>query len=72
MIGLLSLLVVLPLVAIPVILVISQDLDELLEISDRLAVLHHGVLGDARPIHEWTVEALGLAMTGGTVTEHVA
>jgi simple sugar transport system ATP-binding protein len=54
------------------ILVISQDLDELLEISDRLAVLHHGVLGDARPIHEWTVEALGLAMTGGTVTEHVA
>ncbi len=51
------------------IFVISQDLDELLEISDRLAVLHHGVLGDARPIHEWTIEALGLAMTGGTKTE---
>ncbi len=46
------------------ILVISQDLDELLEISDRLAVLHQGVLGNARPVHEWTVEALGLAMTG--------
>lgn len=46
------------------ILVISQDLDELLEISDRLAVLHHGSLGTARPINEWTVEALGLAMTG--------
>ncbi len=46
------------------ILVISQDLDELLEISDRLAVLHHGALGTARPINEWTVEALGLAMTG--------
>ncbi|OED36057.1 ABC transporter [Chromatiales bacterium (ex Bugula neritina AB1)] len=46
------------------ILVISQDLDELLEISDRLAVLHHGELGHARPVSEWTVEALGLAMTG--------
>lgn len=46
------------------ILVISQDLDELLEISDRLAVLHHGVLGTARSVSEWTVEALGLAMTG--------
>ena len=48
------------------IFVISQDLDELLEISDRLAVLHHGTLSDARPIHEWTVETLGLAMTGST------
>ncbi|MEM7256384.1 MAG: ABC transporter ATP-binding protein [Pseudomonadota bacterium] len=48
------------------ILVISQDLDELLEISDRLAVLHHGHLSEARPIHEWTVETLGLAMTGSS------
>lgn len=46
------------------ILVISQDLDELLEISDRLAVLHHGRLGRARDINDWTIEALGLAMTG--------
>jgi simple sugar transport system ATP-binding protein len=50
------------------ILVISQDLDELLEISDRLAVLHRGELGDARAIHEWTVETLGLAMTGHAMT----
>lgn len=49
------------------ILVISQDLDELLEISDRLAVLHHGKLGRARPISDWTVEALGLAMTGSEI-----
>lgn len=48
------------------ILVISQDLDELLEISDRLAVLHHGQLSEARAIHEWTVETLGLAMTGSS------
>jgi len=46
------------------ILVISQDLDELLEISDRLAVLHHGVLGHAKPVSDWNVEQLGLAMTG--------
>jgi len=46
------------------ILIISQDLDELLEISDRLAVLHHGTLGKAQPINDWTIEALGLAMTG--------
>jgi len=46
------------------IIVISQDLDELLEISDRLAVLHHGQLSEARNIDEWTIEALGLAMTG--------
>ena len=46
------------------ILIISQDLDELLEISDRLAVLHHGSLGKAQPISDWTIEALGMAMTG--------
>ena len=46
------------------VLVISQDLDELLEISDRLSVLHHGVLAPAKPIAQWTIETLGLAMTG--------
>ncbi len=48
------------------IVVISQDLDELLEISDQLAVLHHGSLTDARPVAEWNIEQLGLAMTGST------
>lgn len=46
------------------IVVISQDLDELLEISDQLAVLHHGLLSNARPVGEWNIEQLGLAMTG--------
>ncbi len=50
------------------IIVISQDLDELLEISDRLAVLHHGTLSEARAVHDWNVEQLGLAMTGSTDT----
>ena len=46
------------------IVVISQDLDELLEISDQLAVLHHGTLSAARPVSSWNIEQLGLAMTG--------
>jgi len=48
------------------IIVVSQDLDELLEISDQLAVLHHGILGQAKAVAEWNVEQLGLAMTGST------
>ena len=46
------------------IVVISQDLEELLEISDKLAVLHRGKLSQARAVHDWNVEQLGLAMTG--------
>lgn len=46
------------------IVVISQDLDELLEISDQLAVLHHGSLSAARAVGSWNIEQLGLAMTG--------
>ena len=48
------------------IVVISQDLDELLEISDQLAVLHHGTLSPAKAVEEWNIEQLGLAMTGST------
>jgi len=48
------------------IVVISQDLDELLEISDQLAVLHHGTLSTAKPVGDWNIEQLGLAMTGST------
>ncbi len=48
------------------IVVISQDLDELLEISDQLAVLHHGTLSNAKAVEEWNIEQLGLAMTGST------
>jgi len=48
------------------IVLISQDLDELLEISDQLAVLHHGVLTSAKPVTDWSIDTLGLAMTGST------
>jgi general nucleoside transport system ATP-binding protein len=46
------------------VIVISQDLDELLALSDRLAVINVGVLSEARPTSQFTIEALGLLMGG--------
>ena len=46
------------------VLVISQDLDELLEIADRIAVVFHGRLSDALPLSRLTREAIGLRMGG--------
>ncbi|WP_135081597.1 ABC transporter ATP-binding protein [Terasakiella sp. SH-1] len=46
------------------ILVVSQDLDELFAVSDRMAVISHGRLSPARPTHETTVEQVGLLMGG--------
>ena len=46
------------------ILIISQDLDELLEISDRFAALNEGKLSDALPTKDLTVEQIGLMMGG--------
>ncbi|MGI9417141.1 MAG: ABC transporter ATP-binding protein [Geminicoccaceae bacterium] len=46
------------------VLVISQDLDELLAITDRLAVLHLGRLSEAFPTKEATPEQIGLLMAG--------
>ncbi len=53
------------------IVVISQDLDELLAISGRLAVLNVGVLSEALVTAQVSVEALGLLMGGvhGTETQ---
>ena len=46
------------------VLVISQDLDELLEISDRIAVMNHGHLSNPMPIADVTLERIGLLMGG--------
>jgi simple sugar transport system ATP-binding protein len=46
------------------VLVISQDLDELFEIADRIAVIFHGRLSPAYPVHDLTREAVGLLMGG--------
>ena len=46
------------------VLVISQDLDEIFEIADRIAVLHHGRLSDATDASAMTPERVGLLMGG--------
>jgi ABC-type sugar transport system ATPase subunit len=46
------------------VLLISDDLDEVLTLGDRVAVMHGGHLGEARPAAAWTREAIGLAMAG--------
>jgi general nucleoside transport system ATP-binding protein len=46
------------------VLLISQDLDELLALSDQLAVLNNGQLSPLRPTAEVTAEELGLLMGG--------
>jgi ABC-type uncharacterized transport system ATPase subunit len=46
------------------VLVISQDLDELFEISDAITVMHNGELSKPVPIGEATFEKIGLLMGG--------
>jgi general nucleoside transport system ATP-binding protein len=46
------------------VLLISDDLDEVLALGDRIAVMHGGHLTPARPAGDWTREAIGLAMAG--------
>ncbi|MBL0406481.1 ABC transporter ATP-binding protein [Microvirga aerilata] len=46
------------------VLVVSQDLDELFEVADRMAVIHQGTLSPLKPAREWTKEAIGLEMLG--------
>jgi simple sugar transport system ATP-binding protein len=46
------------------VLVISQDLDEIFEIADRIAVISRGELSEAYPASELTYEAVGLLMAG--------
>ncbi len=51
------------------VLVISQDLDELMEISDRIAVLADGRLTPAQRVEQVTIEQLGTAMGGSSSTD---
>ena len=46
------------------VVVISQDLDELIEVADHIAVIAGGRLSPARPVGEVTVAELGLLMGG--------
>ena len=55
------------------VVVISQDLDELMEISDRFGALNEGRLSDVRPTQGLTVDEIGLMMGGahGMEVAHV-
>ena len=46
------------------ILVVSEELDELFEICDRLAVIAQGRLSAAKPVRETNAEEIGLLMSG--------
>jgi ABC-type uncharacterized transport system ATPase subunit len=45
-------------------LLISEDLDEIFALADRIAVIHDGRLSAARPAADWTLADIGLAMAG--------
>jgi simple sugar transport system ATP-binding protein len=51
------------------VLMISQDLDEIFEVADRIAVLSEGRLSEAFPTQTLTLEKVGLLM-GGVHHEH--
>lgn len=46
------------------VLLISDDLDEVMTLGDRVAVLHAGRLTPARPAAHWSRDSIGLAMAG--------
>ncbi len=53
------------------VLVISQDLDEIFEVADRIAVISRGQLSEAFPAGELSAEKIGLLMAGAhEVKEH--
>ena len=51
------------------VLVVSQDLDELAEIADRIAVMFHGHLSDPLEAAAATREKLGLLMGGASAVQ---
>jgi len=46
------------------VLLISEDLDEVFALADRITVIHQGRLTPLAPTSEWTLAAIGLAMAG--------
>jgi general nucleoside transport system ATP-binding protein len=48
------------------VLLVSAELDEIMALADRVAVMYHGEIVDVMPIEEATREKLGLIMAGVT------
>jgi simple sugar transport system ATP-binding protein len=51
------------------VLVVSEELDELMEISDRLAVIAQGRLSEPRSVLATSAEEIGLLMAGAHRTQ---
>jgi simple sugar transport system ATP-binding protein len=51
------------------VLLISEDLDEIMALSDRIAVIYEGQIAGVLPAAEATPERLGLLMGGGRQEE---
>ena len=49
------------------VLVVSEELDELFEICDRLAVIAQGRLSDAKAVADTNAEEIGLLMAGSFI-----
>ncbi len=54
------------------ILLVSEDLDEVLALSDRVAVLYEGRIVGEEPAATADITRIGLLMTGGTAEDHAA
>lgn len=46
------------------IILISEDLDELMRLSDSISVMYKGQMCDVKPTSEWTIEEIGYEMMG--------
>ena len=54
------------------VLLISEDLDELLALCDRIAVIHQGRISAAEPVEGLSLERLGLLMAGHGLEDRAA